>query len=73
MAVDGASVGVAVGAAVGVSVTVLVGKVSSVPVAIGVDVGENGVVTPQATVKHIKSTINKSVYLMETQLYPQAV
>ena len=66
MAVGGASVDVTVGEAVGVDVTVFVGKDISVLVAIGVGAGENGVVTPQAAVEYVKSTINKSVYLIET-------
>lgn len=65
MAVGRASVDVAVGEEVGVGVTVFVGKDISVLVAIGVDAGENNVVAPQAVVKYVKSTINKSVYLIE--------
>ena len=49
------------------------GKEVGISVAEGGSVAEMSALSPQAGRKNTKSTINKSVNFIETQLYPQAV
>jgi hypothetical protein len=66
-------VGVSVGRGVAVAVAVEVDRDVCVGVGEGVVVRATGALPPQADRKIATSTINRGVYFMETQLYPQAV
>jgi hypothetical protein len=69
----GSGVSVRVGRGVTVDVTVIVGTRVCVSVADGIEVAVGSVLSLQLARKTAKSTINRSVYFMETQLYPGAV
>ena len=73
VAIGGTGVGVNVDRDVAVAVAVDAGKGICVRCSEGVDVRTIGVFPLHAERKMAESTINKDVYFMETQLYPQAV
>ena len=73
MAVGGTGVGVEVGGIVGVGTDVDVFWTGWKGVRVGSASSVGGICGTQADSEYVKSTINRSVHFMETQLYPQAV